>query len=220
MYILKQIPEDFRVKEISNIKIHDKGVYSYFLLKKKEYTTFKAIEQISENLNLPIKSFGFAGNKDKKAITEQFISIKTNKNIGNLKIKDISLKSVGKGQNPISLGDLAGNEFVITVRNLEKEQFSFNVDKIPNYFDEQRFSRNNSEVGKAIVKKDFKRAVELVLENKGEHEEKLGEYLLRNNNDYIGALRTINKKILRLYIHAYQSLIFNETVKHYLKLKN
>ena len=40
MYKIKQIPEDFVVKEIKKLKFKDKGSYSYYLLKKRDYTRF------------------------------------------------------------------------------------------------------------------------------------------------------------------------------------
>jgi tRNA pseudouridine13 synthase len=216
MYKIKETPEDFVVKEITNVKAEEKGSYSYFWLKKRDYTTVKAVEKVAERLRIPVKNIGFAGSKDKRAVTEQLISIK-NCGVKGLELKDIKLKYFGKGINPISLGDLKGNEFVITVKDYGK--INDKIRDIPNYFDEQRFSKNNAEVGKAIVKKDFKNAVELILENKGDFEEKLRGYLKQKPTDYIGALRKINKKILKLYIHAYQSYIFNETVNQYLKIK-
>lgn len=216
MYKIKQIPEDFIVKEITNVKPQNKGHYSYFLLKKKDYTTLKAIEQIARRLRLPTKYFGFAGSKDKKAVTEQLVSIK-NCNIKSLKLKDIELKYFGKGNKPISLGDLEGNEFIVTVRGMGDKKINNKI-RIPNYFDEQRFSKNNAEIGEYLIKKNFKKATNLILKNKGDYEENLKEYLKQKPNDYVGALRTINKKLLRLYVHSYQSYIFNETINQYLKL--
>jgi tRNA pseudouridine13 synthase len=209
MYKIKQTAEDFVVKEISNVKIGDKGSYIYLLLKKKDYTTIKAIEQIAEKLRLKAKFFGFAGTKDRRAVTEQLISIKgANRNkIEKIRLKDIGLKYLGRGENPISLGDLKGNEFVITIRNLTNKEINRLENKkilVPNYFGEQRFSRNNVKIGKSIIKKDFKKAAELV-------------GIDAENNNYIGALRKINKKILRLYVHAYQSYLFNKTIYQYLK---
>ncbi len=201
MHQIKQLPEDFAVKEISNVKFLDKGNYLYFKLKKKNWNTLDAAKEISKRLNLPIKNIGFAGSKDKKAITEQVISVKNTKKerIENLKIKDIELEFLGYGDEPITLGDLEGNYFEITIRNLD----SFNIKtpkKVINYFGEQRFSRNNIEIGKNIIRKDFRKACEILeLEVK--------------NNDYIGALKTIPKRLLKMYAHAYQSFIWNETVK-------
>ena len=39
------------------------------------------------------------------------------------------------------------------------------------------------------------------------------------NNDYIGAIRKIPLKISKLYVHAYQSSLFNETIDKYIKAK-
>jgi len=210
MYTLKHLPEDFIVKEIINVKTEDNGPYSYFILKKKNYNTVEAIEKIADRLNIQAKFIGFAGNKDKKAITEQLISIKTNKKITSLKLNNIDLGYTGKGNEPVSLGSHEGNQFIITIRNLTSKEIN-NLKKInknemsiPNYFGEQRFGGNNEDIGRAIIKKDFRKASEL-------------GGLKSNNNDYISALRKINKKVLTLYLHAYQSYLFNKTIDQYLK---
>ncbi len=219
MYQIKQIQEDFIVKEISKLKFDNKGKYSYYLLKKKNYTTIDAIDIIKKKINIKKKYINFAGTKDKKAITEQHISIQNGPKT-DLKLKDIELKFLGKGNERLNLGDLKGNEFMITVRNLDnkeidglKKKYKNIIKKIPNYFDEQRFgiNKNNHIIGKYIIKKEFNKACELIPEVK--------DYLNKKPNDFIGALRSLNKKILRIYIHSYQSYLFNKTVDEYLKLK-
>ena len=74
MYKIKQIPEDFIVKEINDIILNNDGKYSYFLLKKKNYNTLNAIKAIAKKLKINEKDIGFAGNKDKEAVTKQTIS--------------------------------------------------------------------------------------------------------------------------------------------------
>ena len=107
MHQIKQIPEDFIVTEINDIKFNNNGQYYYFTLKKKNYNTLRAIQAIAKKLRINEKNIGFAGNKDKNALTEQIISIKNgNKNIENIKIKDIELKYFGKGDEKIYLGNL------------------------------------------------------------------------------------------------------------------
>jgi len=225
MYKIKQLPEEFIVKEISNIKMDGEGSYSYFILKKRNYTTIKALKALSERIHKPIKHIGFAGNKDKIAITEQMISIK-NADIKDLKLKDIELKYAGRGSKPVSLGDLEGNEFVITVRNLDKKDIEKAKKKsedstlMPNYFGEQRFSRNNYVIGKYIIKRDFKKAAELILKREGDVEKPVKEHISKNRNDVIGGLRMINKKLLKLYVHSYQSRLWNEAAKEYIKQTN
>jgi len=213
MYTIKQLPEDFIVKEVSNVRIGEKGPFSYYLLKKRNRNTMDAVNLLSKKLRINKKFIGFAGNKDKKAVTEQIISIKKC-NIKNLKQKDLEITLLGKGDERINLGDLEGNEFIITVRNLEKER-ELKINKIINYFDEQRFGKdsNNIRIGKALIKKDFKKAIELV-DNR-----EINEYLKKNKNDFVNALRIVNTKLLRLYVHSYQSYLWNIAVEQAMKNK-
>ncbi len=205
-YTIKEHPEDFIVREKSTVKIEENGAYSYFLMKKRDYTTVKAVETIAKASNSRLKDFGFAGSKDRRALTEQTISYKGDKKrIEGLKLDSIELKFLGKGNNPISLGDLEGNEFEIIVSNAEKKPKP--LKKFLNLFGEQRFSRQNVEVGRAIVNKDFEKACSLL-------------DLEIENNDFVGELRKINRKILQIYVHAYQSFIWNLAVVQYAKEKN
>mgnify|MGYP001609558906 CR=1 FL=1 len=224
MYQIKQLPEDFIVKEISSVNTEINGQYAYFLLKKTNLTTIRALQILSKRFKIPLKNFGFAGNKDKNAITEQKISIfRGKRGFEKIKLNGIELKYLGNGKNPISLGDLEGNEFTITIRNLnnnyiEKIQSAENkIIKIPNLYGPQRFSKNNHLVGKAIIKRDFKKAVELILENNGFIEDKIKQYLNENKNNYVEALRLIPLKTRKLFIHSYQSFLFNKIINKYLQ---
>ncbi len=207
---IKAIPEDFVVKEVIDLKTNS-GDYSFYTLKKRNYTTIKAVSFIAEKLNVNVKNIGFAGMKDKNAVTEQAVSIFGGPK-KDFKFNDIELKFLGNGSERINLGDNKGNYFEIVVRNIEK------VPKIKkfiiNYFDEQRFSTNNAEIGKALIKGDFKNACDLL-----KNEEEIADCLKTKPGDYVGALRNINKRILHLFIHAYQSYIWNKTVEEYLKKK-
>jgi len=220
---IKQIPEDFIVKEINNIHLEDIGKYSYFILKKKNYNSLRAIETISNKLNIHIKNIGYAGNKDKNAITEQVISIKNgNKTIENLILKDIELKYLGKGNEKIFLGNLEGNDFTITIRNLEKkdiEEAKKNKEILmPNYFGPQRFSSKNHLIGKELVKKNFKEAIKLILETNSDFNDRIKAHLEKNPNDLVAALKTIPLKLSKLYVHSYQSHLFNKTLDEYIKI--
>ena len=119
-YLLKQIPEDFRVKEISALKLKDSGNFIYLKLSKKNRTTLDCIKEIAKALCLPENKIGFAGNKDKLAVTEQYISIPASKkeNIVRINLENVSLERVGFSEEPITLGNLAGNSFEIVIRNL------------------------------------------------------------------------------------------------------
>jgi len=204
---IKEQPEDFRVKELQTFQPSTKGAYLYFLMKKKNKTTLDALETIANALHIPLKYVGFAGTKDKRAITEQYISFfKTNrKNIEHLCFKDITLTYVTHAPDRLNLGNAQGNSFIIIVRDLPKKK-KLEITQVKNYFDEQRFGKDkkNHLIGKMIVKKKYKEACAALA-------------LKVEKNDYVGTLRKVNKKLLLLYIHSYQSYLWNtllQTLKH------
>ena len=216
-YKIKQIPEDFIVKEIAKHELEDSGNYSYFVLKKKQYNTLDAIELLSKFFRVPLKYIGYAGNKDRNAVTEQVCSVYkvSQEAIERLRLKNIDLAYIGKSTKPVSLGDLEGNRFKIVVRNLSSniKRKDILVKKIPNFFGEQRFSENNVEIGKNIVKRKFQKAVELI------NQKQVKFYLEDNPGDFAGALRTIPLQLRKMYVHSYQSYIWNKTAEDYLESK-
>ncbi|MEK6861365.1 MAG: tRNA pseudouridine(13) synthase TruD, partial [Nanoarchaeota archaeon] len=199
--IIKHIPEDFYVKEEMELKL-GRGDYSYFILEKKNIGTLEAVNLIAGKLGINQKRVGFSGYKDKKAVTEQYISIfKINKdNVGRLNLYGINLTYIGSGNERINAGDLKHNYFRIVVRYLDEKNKLENR-KFKNYFDEQRFgiNKNNHLIGRAIIKREFDKACNLLKLNV-------------ENNNYVGALRTIDKRKLRFYVSAYQSHLFNEVL--------
>jgi tRNA pseudouridine13 synthase len=214
-YHIKQLPEDFLVEEIPEAIPGKEGLYSYFLMEKKNCNTLAAIKAISRKLGINLKRIGWAGNKDKNAVTRQLISVQNADSaaIRKLFLENIGLSYIGKGSQRIYLGNLLGNKFTITIRNLgsidyEKimqncETLKQNDFLVPNYFDEQRFGMQNLEIGKALLSRDFKLASEKIYRN--------------NTGNAIEALRKVHSSVLAMFMHAYQSLLFNEMLSEYIK---
>jgi len=75
MYKIKSVPQDFTVNEVSTVKNSGQGDYSYFYLEKTGYTTERAVQAICDRLRIPRKRVGYAGSKDKNAVTEQYVSV-------------------------------------------------------------------------------------------------------------------------------------------------
>lgn len=222
MVRLKVLPEDFVVKEIPLVRPStSQGRYLYFLLRKKGKNTIDVIRDLARILHLPDKHVGFAGSKDKQAVTEQVCSVTgvARKQLEVVRIPDVQMTVLGYGTDPISLGDLIGNTFTITVRDLKEEE----VKKIkpsqyvPNYFDEQRFGERNIVIGKAMITKNFAEVVRLGVHT-GQWNE-LKEYRKEHPTDSVGALRLLPSRLLRMYVNAYQSYLWNETVAEYLRKK-
>lgn len=199
--MIKEKPEDFIVKEVMDLHLGE-GRYAYFILKKKNWNTLNAIRKIAERLRIDFKRLGYAGRKDKVAVTEQYVSAFniSRAMIERLRIKDIWIKFVGYGGTPIKLGSLKGNNFEIVInraRELKK------VDFVANYFDEQRFSMGNIDMGRMLVKKEFNEMCERL-------------ELTIERNDVIGALRTMGVRRLQFYLHAFDSYLWNEVLALYL----
>lgn len=211
--IIKQIPEDFVVEEVIKLNlIKERSNYLIYRLTKKNWDMFKLISTLSRILKTKNKFIGYAGNKDKAAVTTQYISFyKINKErTDNIKIHDVRLDFLGYSKKRINLGDLEGNNFKIKIRDLNNKSNLPNYLYLENYFGEQRFGnkQNTYLVGKAIIKKDFKKACELL-------------NMQVSNNDFIGELRKQPRRLLRFYISSYQAYLWNKILEFNLrKIKN
>ncbi len=206
---LKQNPEDFIVHEIIDL---DKkpGDYLYVEITKKDLNTQDVINEIARILNIQKRSIGFAGNKDKRAITTQYFSLyKVRKDLINkIKINNVRIIPLHYGSRPIFLGALIGNHFKIKYTRPIRGRIR--LDNIVNYYGEQRFSSNNKDIGKALLERDFKKACSLI------NNDKVNNYIKRKS-DFIGALRLIDRSLLSLYINAFQAYLWNEVAKRFIK---
>jgi tRNA pseudouridine13 synthase len=218
---LKTIPEDFIVVEIANRKSAESGSYALVELTKRNISTERAMSIVADSLQIHRRFLGYAGAKDARALTKQYISVKIENSavierIKNFKRDNIVLRLLGFLHEPIGLGNLEKNRFEIVCRKITDEQIS-ELRQIPNYFDEQRFSRANAEIGKLILQGELKRAVERIIETDTLMDERLRSALEKNPNDAVSALRLMPKNILLMYVHAYQSLLFNEVLTEHIK---
>ncbi len=204
---LKEQPEDFQVEELIHLEEAD-GRYLYIKVKKRNLNTLDVVQILVKKLHIPRKNIGYAGAKDKRAITTQYFSLFDSdpERVNKLHIKNLELTPLYYGKKPISLGILEGNRFRIKIEEPVRE-----MDFLVNYFGEQRFSRNNKDIGKALIMKDFKTSCAL-----SDHP-KIKSHLTEKEHDFIGALQKVEKKLLLLWVHAYQSYLWNEVVKQYLK---
>ena len=171
---LKQTPYDFVVEELPNIDIFkEKKEHAIFILEKQEMDTFEALRLISNNLLISLFEIGYAGLKDKHGLTKQYISIPTKYNITSKKIEKIKLEFVGYCNKKIKIGNLKGNKFTITVRNIQKGDTpgiysrakTISEIGVPNYFDSQRFGSviHKEFIARYLIQKNYEQAVKIFL---------------------------------------------------------
>lgn len=166
------------------------GEYLHFTLYKENKDTMEVISYLAKSLKMKPQSFQFAGTKDRRGVTVQRVSvfrvfadrmIGVGHTLRNAKIGNFEYQPSG-----LQLGQLAGNEFVITLRNC---QFGDDVDPqdrvshasqivgcaiqnlkqngFLNYYGLQRFgtfSTRTDTVGIKMLQGDFQAAVEAILD--------------------------------------------------------
>lgn len=250
---LRQKPEDFIVEEVNEIKANSSGKYQLFILEKTSLETMSLLGQIAKENKISYTDFGFAGLKDKHAITKQYITLPSDKKI-KLQGNNYKFTLLGYVDEPLKIGDLQGNRFTITVRDIKKSDIEGIYYKaktieeagVPNYFDSQRFG---SVVGrefiiKHIIHKDYEKAVKIFLTEYTRHEQKavkddkramlanwpnfeklrirtwklnrvVQEYL--RTKDWRKTYSMIPLALRMLFISAYQSYLWNESVKTILR---
>ena len=174
--VLRSNPEDFHVEEISTHQYTD-GKYLICKLTKRNWDQQRAVKEIAKRLHISAKRIGFSGTKDKSAVTTQYISLYdvTYEAVNSLFITDMQITPCGYMQRPLSLGELDGNRFHITVRDLaytddDTKELMAHIDNIssgarsgiPNYFGIQRFGVKRPithKVGFEILKQNYEEAV-------------------------------------------------------------
>lgn len=178
---------DFIVNEIPLGKFSNSGNFLILKIQKEYQSTWDILHIISQKLQIDEHKIGYAGLKDKNATTTQYISIPLIKEkfLKTLNSKSLKLLEVHRHNKKLNIGDLVGNRFTITLKNIKEEdlpkiyQVISKIQKhgIPNYFGYQRFGKDY----------DFEKAKRVTY----------GEEVLAN------------KKLEHLLVSAYQSYFFN-----------
>jgi len=168
--------EDFAVEEIQDDSLSaPDGEHTHFTLEKRNWDTITALREIARATGVSYKRFGFAGNKDRRAVTKQRISAwhVQEQRLRNVRLPGISLYDFNRYHSRITIGSLRGNRFLVTIRktklngkelaetlnNIKTELSSVGV---PNYFGYQRFGTtrpNTHIVGRMIVQGNLEGAV-------------------------------------------------------------
>jgi tRNA pseudouridine13 synthase len=172
------------------------GQHLHFSLYKENKDTMEVISFISNRLHIKPKDFAFAGTKDRRAATVQRVSV-FRQHASNLARLNGDLRNARIGnfkheKHKLELGELAGNEFVITLRDChfgddsdlddpDRVEYANRVIGLAvmhlqehgfiNYYGLQRFGTygiGTDDIGKKILQGDFKGAVDGILAFSGE----------------------------------------------------
>ncbi|WP_140908299.1 tRNA pseudouridine(13) synthase TruD [Cognatiluteimonas lumbrici] len=160
---IRDVPEDFRVEEIDAFAPSGSGEHLLLTVEKRGTNTAFAAKLIAEWAGVPESAIGYAGLKDRHAVTVQRFSVhlpgREAPDTAPLEA-DGTLRVLARARHARKLprGALAGNRFTVVLRDVqgvrdavEARLRSIASRGVPNYFGEQRFGREGGNVAGALA---------------------------------------------------------------------
>ncbi|MFN4336244.1 MAG: tRNA pseudouridine(13) synthase TruD [Candidatus Nitrosocaldus sp.] len=252
--------EHFIVEEVIDLdcisisKIRDdQHRYPVYMLRKEGIDTIHALNEFESTYGLRLNPLGL---KDADASTIQYVTT-ADRVIGEeLHTRHCRLTLIGYSDRMLRKRDLIGNRFTITIEldsstdygrcleNIQGVVMDVKARRVGNFYGYQRFGSIRPIthlVGKAIVKRRFKDAVDIFLTYTSEYEdeqsrrvraslrEEINDDMMEHmpshmdlekrlakgmleSNDPIRALRSLPVRVRRLFVEAYQAYIFNRAL--------
>lgn len=174
---IKDIPEDFLVEELPLYLPSGRGEHIYLMLEKRGLTAMEMVEAVARHFRVPRSAVGYAGLKDKQAITRQIVSVHTPgrgpEDFPHFEHPQIGVLWADLHENKLRRGHLAGNRFSIKIRGVgpERATIAHRVMRtlervgVPDRIGAQRFGylENNHLVGLDLLRLDHRAAIDRLL---------------------------------------------------------
>jgi len=192
-----QSARDFVVEEIPLYEFSGEGEHLGVKIRKKNLTTWEMLQILSEHIGVKVRDIGYAGMKDKNALTVQHITIHRNfkEKLESFNHENIKILEITPHKNKIKLGHLKGNKFFIRLKKvspidakkIDEALKSIAKYGMPNFFGYQRF---------------------------GNH----GDNYIDGEKIANGELKIRDKKKRRFLLNAYQSFLYNNWLSKRLQI--
>ena len=158
---MRSVPEDFRVEELPSFEPSGSGEHLLLTVEKRGMNTAYAARLLAEWAGVQEMAIGYAGLKDRHALTVQRFSVHLPKRVapdisllereGELRVLDHHWHS-----RKLPRGALAGNRFGLLLRDvkgvpdaIDQRLARIAEAGVPNYFGEQRFGREGDNIAQA-----------------------------------------------------------------------
>jgi tRNA pseudouridine13 synthase len=166
---LKSLNEDFIVTELPLQLPSGEGEHIWLDIEKNGANTAFVAQQLAEAAGVQDVNVGYAGLKDRYAITRQWFSIHLPKgdtpDLTRLQHPEFKVLSQSRHVKKLRPSDLQGNRFRIVLRDVtgERDAIEANLGAVasqgvPNYFGAQRFGHGggNVEQGRAMLAREIR----------------------------------------------------------------
>lgn len=173
---IKAEPEDFVVVEEREPPDGD-GDFVHAFIEKRRMSTPELLRRLAAKLHVPSRELGCAGYKDADAVTRQWISApaRSEAKLRKLELERARILDVVRASRPLKPGELAGNRFVVVVRDVGDVDVAMGRARailavlerrgVPNGFGAQRFGVRGESgyVGRKLIEGDPKAVLGAIL---------------------------------------------------------
>ncbi len=159
---LKSTPDDFRVTEELSFLPSGSGAHWLLQVEKRAANTRWVAGELARLAGVPPHEVGYAGLKDRQAITLQWFSVPvlaTSADFwSDVHTAEFKVQSVERNARKLKRGALKGNRFRIRLRSarwsrdqLDAKLLAVRTHGVPNYFGPQRFGRDGANLDRVAA---------------------------------------------------------------------
>jgi tRNA pseudouridine13 synthase len=162
---IRSTPEDFVVEELPAYTPSGRGEHLFITFRKTGKNTLDVLRDLARALGVDPRSAGYAGLKDRHAVTLQTVSLPFpiarpfEESVAAIALPGVEIVSAARHDNKLKPGHLAGNRFRIVLRGIPAEDITRVREKllevgrvgVPNAFGPQRFGRDGHNPSRALA---------------------------------------------------------------------
>jgi len=160
---LRSTAEDFRVEEVPAYPPSGRGPHLYLRVEKRGRTTRDVLRTLARALSVPERDAGYAGLKDREAVTTQWLSFPTARDPDpeSFSAPGLRVLTVSRHSNKLRPGHAKANRFEVVVRDGDPDRAracaaALSERGLPAFFGPQRFGAGgrNAAVGRALLREE------------------------------------------------------------------
>jgi tRNA pseudouridine13 synthase len=163
--VIRRSPEDFVVEELPAYAASGKGEHLFVTFRKRGLTTPDAVRALARELGVDPRFAGWAGMKDRHAVTTQTVSFSlpmardAEAAAAKIAIPGLEVIEARRHDNKLKPGHLIGNRFTLILRGIDPERVAAAIAileeagrvGVPNAFGPQRFGRDGDNPARALA---------------------------------------------------------------------